>query len=162
MAIVVLTGPAASGKNTVSHILAKKRNRCAVIDVDLVRWMYLQRHKAPWDGEEGKEQQRLGVENSAGLAQNFARNDIDAILLDVVVDETAKLYKKYLPQAKIILLMPSYEEALKRFSQRPPTITEEEFKMLYAWQEKLTIYDKKIDNTTLSVEKTASEINSLL
>ena len=110
MAIVILTGPAASGKNTVASILAKKRERCAVIDVDLVRWMYQQPHRAPWDGEEGKAQQGLGVENSIELAKNFVRNNIDVILLDVVIDETAKLYRERLPEAKIIFLMPSRSE----------------------------------------------------
>lgn len=55
--VLILTGPAGAGKNTVAHEFAKKREKCAVIDIDLVRWMVLQPHKAPWEGEEGMKQQ---------------------------------------------------------------------------------------------------------
>ena len=162
MSVLILTGPAASRKNTISQILAKKRQECAVIDVDLVRWMYRQPHKAPWEGEEGKIQQKLGVENAILLAKNFLKNNLDVIIIDVIVDETAKLYKVNLPEAKIVLLMPTYEEAHKRFTERPHTITNEEFDMVYKWQEQLTIYDEKIDNTNLTAEETAEALEKLL
>ena len=55
--------------------------------------MYVQPHKAPWDGEEGKSQQILGVENACLLAKNFIKNKIDVVILDVITDETANLYK---------------------------------------------------------------------
>ncbi|OHB17206.1 MAG: hypothetical protein A2749_02885 [Parcubacteria group bacterium RIFCSPHIGHO2_01_FULL_45_26] len=93
--------------------------------------MYVQPHKAPWDGEEGKSQQILGVENACLLAKNFIKNKIDVVILDVITDETANLYKKNLDDVKIILLMPSYEETQKRFKDRPHTISDEEFTMLY-------------------------------
>ncbi|HEY5601332.1 MAG TPA: hypothetical protein VIK81_04595 [Patescibacteria group bacterium] len=161
MPILILTGPAASGKNTISQFLSKKREKCAVIDVDLVRWMYFQPHKAPWDGEEGKVQQKFGVENACLLAKNFLKNGIEVIILDVIVNETIKLYREYFPEAKIIMLMPSFEETKKRFSRRSHTITEEEFKMVYKWQEDLNGYDEKIDNTNLTAEESADKLNSL-
>ena len=105
MSITILTGPAASGKNTISKILAKKKERCAVIDVDTVRQMYVQPHKAPWDGEEGKAQQRLGVENTCLLTKNYSQQNIDVVILDVLTDGTANLYKKNLGEVKIILLI---------------------------------------------------------
>ena len=40
MGVVVLTGPAAAGKNTIANLLARKRDKGADIDVDLVRWMH--------------------------------------------------------------------------------------------------------------------------
>lgn len=161
MNIIILTGPAASGKNTIAKILARKIERCAVIDVDAIRQTYVHPHKAPWDGAEGKSQQMLGVENACLLAENFIKNNIAVVILDVITDETANLYKKNLGEVKIILLMPSYEEAKKRFKERPHTISDEEFKMLYQWEEDLTIYDEKIDNTELSAEETAEKINLL-
>ena|SRR3989344_990438 len=162
MSIIILTGPAASGKNTIAKILAQKREKCAVIDVDTVRQMYIQPHKAPWDGQEGKYQQILGVENACLLAKNFTKNKIDVLILDVVTDETANLYKKNLGEVKIILLMPSYEEAQKRFKDRPHTISDEEFTMLYKWEEDLTVFNEKIDNTALSAVETAEKVNLLL
>lgn len=160
MSITILTGPAASGKNTISKILAQKKERCAVIDVDTIRQMYVQPHKAPWDGEEGKAQQLLGVENTCLLAKNFVKNNIDVVILDVITDETANLYKKNLGEVKIILILPTFEEAQKRFNRRPPTITNEEFKMIYQWEENLTVFDQKIDNTALSAEETADKLSA--
>lgn len=161
MNVSILTGPAASGKNTISQAFAEKRNKCAVIDVDIVRWFYRQPHKAPWDGEEGKEQQKFGVENACLLAKNFVNNNVDVVILDVVVNETAKIYKELLPEAKIVLLLLSYEETLKRFQERPHTITQEEFNLVYQWQKELTVFDEKIDNTQMNVEETAERLNEL-
>ena len=159
MNILILTGPAAAGKNTISNILAKKREKCAVIDVDMVRWMYRQPYIAPWeDAEEGKEQQKFGVENACLLAQNFIKKGLDVILLDVVVDETAKLYREQLPDAKIVLLLPTFEEAHSRFLNRHKSILEKEFKIVYDWQMAFTDYDEKIDNTNLSVEETVEKL----
>lgn len=159
MAILILTGPSASGKNTISQILAQKREKCAVIDVDLVRWMYRRPHKAPWDGDGGMIQQKIGVENACLLAQNFIKNRLDVVILDVVVTETAALYRSLLPEAKIILLMPSHEETLKRFKSRPHSITDDEFELVYEWERQLTDFDKKIDNTDLTAEQTAALLN---
>ena len=161
MSTIILTGPVASGKNTISKILAQKKKRCAVIDVDAVRWMYIQPHKAPWDGDEGRSQQMLGVENACLLAKSFSKNNIDVVILDVITDETANIYKKNLERVKIVLLMPSYEKAHERFVQRAPAISEQEFKMIYGWQEALTVYDEKIENTDFSPEEAAGKINFL-
>jgi len=161
MSITILTGPAASGKNTISKILAQKKERCAVIDVDAVRQMYVQPHKAPWDGEAGKTQQLLGVENACLLAKNYSQQKVDVVILDVLTDETANLYKKNLGEVKIILLMPAFAEAQKRFKERPPTITDEESKMLYEWEENLTVFDEKIDNTALSAQETVDKISAI-
>ena len=161
MNITILTGPAASGKNTIAKILAQKRKKCAVIDVDTVRHMYVHPHKAPWDGEEGKVQQLLGVENTCLLAKNYSQQNVDVVILDVLTDETANLYKKNLSEVKIILLMPAFAEAQKRFRKKSPTITDEEFKMIYEWEENLTVFDEKIDNTTLSAEETADKIAAI-
>lgn len=160
MGVLILTAPVAAGKNTISQLLAQKRQKCAVIDVDLVRWMFIQPHKAPWDGEEGKIQQKLGVKNAIILTKNFVEKGADVVVLDVLKDDTAKLYREALPEAKIVLLMPSYDEAYKRFLNKPQTISDAEFKMVYEWQENLTIYDNKIDNTFLSAEETAEKLNS--
>lgn len=73
MSVIILTGPPGAGKNTVAQIIAMGKNKCAVIDVDLVRWMILQPHKAPWEGNAGKNQQMLGVRNACLLAKNFLK-----------------------------------------------------------------------------------------
>src|SRR3990167_6380131 len=96
MKLLILTGPAGAGKNTIAELAAKKREKCAVIDVDTIRWFLRNPHKAPWEGEEGKTQQFLGVKNACTLAENFLKENCDVIILDVINDETAKLYRELL------------------------------------------------------------------
>ncbi len=162
--VLVLTGPAGAGKNTVAHELAKKREKCAVVDIDLVRWMVLQPHKAPWEGEEGQKQVLLGVKNGLMLAKNFTDEGYDVVILDVISDEIAAIYKNKLEvlNPKIVLLLPSFEEIKKRNSSRPPRLTEGRIKYLYEMEEKLTLYDKKIDNTNLTPEEVAEELSKFM
>lgn len=160
MKVLILTGPAGAGKNTVAQIFAKKRERCAIIDVDIVRWMLLQPHRAPWDGEEGGRQQVLGVKNACLLTSNFVQNNSDVVILDVLSKETFRIYKKELGKfnLKIVLLLPTFEEIQKRNKMRPLRITEDEIALLYKSQEALQGYDEKIDNTNLSAEEVATDL----
>ena len=163
MSILILTGPAGAGKNTVATILAKKRIRCSIIDVDTVRQMLVYPHKAPWDGEEGHRQQILGVENSCALAKNFVQNDCDVLILDVLSNETLTIYRKLLePYVHfVILLLPTFEEIKRRNATRPRMITDEEIEMLYKSQGILEGYNQKIDTTKLSAEEVAGKLNIL-
>lgn len=160
MTVLILTGPPATGKNTIAALLAKRLTRCAVIDVDIVRWMVLQPHKAPWNGEEGKAQQRLGVQNACLLAKSFIGAGFDVIILDVLIDETAHLYTTELKQfePKIVLLLPTFDEIKKRNSIRGKRITDDEVEMLYNWQKHLSVYDVVIDNSDLTAEDTAVQL----
>ena len=163
MRVIILTGPPGAGKNTVAQIIAKGRSKCAVIDVDLVRWMILQPHMAPWEGNAGKKQQMLGVRNACLLANNFLNEAYEVIILDVLTTDTAKLYKIQLQKnnVKIILLLPTYEEILRRNTLRPPRLKEDEVKMLYDQQKRFTEYDEIVDNTNLSSEETAQKVNTI-
>lgn len=89
--ILIITGPPAAGKSTVGPIIAGQLERCAVIDVDLVRAMVVQPHVAPWLSEEGLSQLRLGAENASALARNFVNAGFDVVILDVLTDETAQI-----------------------------------------------------------------------
>jgi len=126
-----------------------------------VRWMLLQPHRAPWDGEEGRRQQILGVKNACLLASNFVQNNSDVVILDVLSQETLQLYKKELAKfdLKIVLLLPTFEEIQKRNKMRLPCITEDEIALLHKSQEVLQGYDEKIDNTNLSLEDLAARLN---
>jgi guanylate kinase len=158
--ILILTGPPASGKNTIAALVARRRSRCAVIDVDIVRWMVLQSYKAPWDGKEGKAQQKLGVQNACLLAKNFSRAGYDVIILDVLTDETAQRYQAELSEftLKIVLLLPTLEEIKSRNADRGKRITDVEVEMLYNWQRQLSVYDAQIDNSDLTAAETADQL----
>ena len=83
--MLLLSGPTAAGKNTVAQQIARQRERCAIVDFDAVRAMFVHPHLAPWDGEAGAAQLLLGVEQVCGLAHGFARAGWDVIVLDVVM-----------------------------------------------------------------------------
>ncbi len=162
--VLILTGPAGAGKNTIAHSIAKIREKCAVIDIDLVRWMVLQPHKAPWEGEGGMLQVKLGIKNGCMLAKNFIEEGYDVIILDVISDETAEVYKKNLKEfdLKICLLLQNFEEIQKRNVIKRTALTEGRIKELYQMEENLTVFDKKIDNTNLSSEEVANEISKFV
>lgn len=164
MNVLILTAPTGTGKNTIAEILARKKERCVVIDVDLLRLMVRSPHKAPWQGEEGHEQQLLGVVNACILAKQFALKNFSVIILDVLSDETAKVYKANLAEFEhnLVLLLPNWEEIVRRNKTREAKLTHEELEMVYKQQTALKVYDEKIDNTAISAEDVANKLNLLL
>ncbi|MDO8593553.1 MAG: hypothetical protein Q7R59_01480 [bacterium] len=162
MGILLLTGPAGAGKNTVAEVVVKRRERCAIVDVDKVRWMLVQPHKAPWEGEEGQKQLELGIENSCFLARNFLRENCDVIILDVVTMETSGLYKRFLGNVgyKTILLLPSFEIVSERNHMRPERLSDERIRDLYQLESEFEDYNQKIDNSSLSSEEVAEKMLS--
>jgi len=164
MALIILNGPTGAGKNTISAIIAKKRTRCAVVDFDDIRKMFVKPHKTPWDGEEGLSQQLLGVNHACLIAQSFLENKFDVILLDVLSEETAKIYKdklrKYSP--KLIFILPSFDEIERRNTTRPPRLTNQELEMVYKEQAQLKTFDHKIDNSLMSADEVAGKVNKLM
>ncbi len=163
MKLLILSGPPAAGKNTIAGVFAKLLKRCAVIDVDALRWMVLQPHKAPWEGKEGEAQQLLGVQNACILAKNFLQQKFDVVILDVLSDKTAGMYQQELKEysPKTILLLPTYAEITKRNKMRPPRLKSEEIEICYKGQEAFMLYDEKIDNTNMTAEEVAKYLTTL-
>lgn len=165
MTIVILTGPAASGKNTIAQLLAQTGDRAADIDVDLVRWMYRKPHAAPWDGPAGITQMKLGVENACLLARSFAAHGLDIVVItDVVLNETVDIYRSELAGLNpvIVRLLPTWAESLRRLHGRKPTISDEEAQWVYETQENLRDFDVSIDNTHVAADEVVREIATFL
>ncbi len=162
--ILILTGPPAAGKNTTGSQLAARLPRCVVIDVDLIRSMVVQPHIPPWQGEAGMAQLRLGAQNACLLAQNFQQAGYDVVILDVLTDETASIYRRALQQfdAKIVLLLPALAEALSRNQKRGQILTDDEVRLLYGWQQQLHEYDQRIDNSEQPVEDVVTQLLSAM
>lgn len=158
--ILILTGPPAAGKSTIGSLLANKINRCAVIDVDMLRAMVVHPHTPPWEGNEGMAQLRLGAANACILAQNFNRALFHVVILDVLTDETARIYRHQLEQLdhRIVRLLPTLETALQRNQARGQILTDAEVQLLYAWQTELTDYDQSIDNSSLPAKEVAATL----
>ncbi len=157
MSLLILTGPPAAGKNAIASSYANLRERCAVIDVDLVRWMVVKPHLAPWEGEAGQRQHRLGIRNACALARNFLAEGFDVVILDVLSDELAQIYKDALASAapEIVLLIPTLAEIEKRNLERGARLTDEEVASLYESQHHFHAFDRKIDNTDLLATEVA-------
>ncbi len=165
--MVVLTGPAASGKNSVALAVAERVPPLAVVDIDAVRWMVVKPHVAPWEGEEGRRQHELGVRNGCALARQFVGAGFPALVLDVLTEEVAAVYRELLHDIglTIIQLLPAWHVVEARFIDRSrtlPSATLDEARLVYQWQTKLQDVDQRIDNTSLSVEEVAALITPMI
>ncbi|MFD7153426.1 hypothetical protein ACFV9C_02440 [Kribbella sp. NPDC059898] len=129
---LVLTGGPAVGKSATGRALAEGHPRCAYVDVDDIRQLVVSGAAAPWDDDEGLEQQRLGVVNACGIARNFLAAGIDVVIADVLTPETSELYKQNLPGCVIVHLRVGLPEALRRAASREAWLTDTEFRMLHA------------------------------
>ena len=145
----MITGPPASGKNTIGEMVARRRERCAAIDVSVVRRMAASDQRNAWEGEAGRLQQTLGVKNAASIARNFHDEGFDAVISDVVTDSTLDLYKKELGDIPIhvVLLLPSEEEIIARMLSRPDYLSRGEMSPIYDQQARFLEYDSKVDST---------------
>ena len=158
--IIVLTGPAAAGKNTIANLYAKKQKKGTDIDADLVRWMYRQPHVAPWENNEGIRQLELGSKHVALLSRAFHEEGCNVIISDVITDTSAKIYKDLLLDIGVVIvrLLPSWKESIRRLHERRHTITDEEAKWVYDLQENLTKFDLSFDNTNIPAEEIVDKL----
>ena len=117
-----------------------------MIDVDDIRQLVVAGHAAPWDGEAGLNQQRLGVENACDLARRFASSGIEVVIADVLTPQTAELYRARLSDVMIVHLRISLTEARRRAARRPVYLTDDEFERLHRQQPSdARLYDDVVD-----------------
>jgi hypothetical protein len=102
-----------------------------LIDVDDVRQLVLSGAAAPWEGEEGLRQQRLGVVNACTMASNFLKAGVEVVVADVATPDTVSLYREHLPECVVVRLTVSLPEALRRATSRRVWLTAEEFRLLH-------------------------------
>jgi hypothetical protein len=132
-----------------------------LVDVDDVRQMVVGGHAAPWEGAEGRAQQRLGVVNACGLARSFGRRGYDVVVVDVVSDETAALYRELLEEPLIVRLAVSYREAVRRARGREVFLTWEEFRMLYEQQAAMGAADRVVEVDGVAAERAGERLAEL-
>lgn len=164
MRVVILTGPPGAGKDTVAKALARSLERCAVVETDKLREMVISPYRKPWEGEEGKQQHRLGSQNASLIAKSFLEQGFAVVITDTISDNIAELYQRSLSsfQPLIIQLLPTFEEIKRRNKQKRTGLDEKEIAMAYEFQRGLTKYGVRIDNTSLSPNSTLEKIRRFL
>jgi hypothetical protein len=103
------------------------------------------------------------VKHACMLAKSFLTEGYEVVLLDVVWADLGPIYHQELVghYPRIVRLMPSWDESLRRLHGRSQTITDAEAQWVYTTQQLLQHYDYTLDNTTLSPEAVAAWIASL-
>ncbi len=119
--VCLITGPAGSGKSSVSKALAKKFERSAVIEVDTLRGMIKGGYVRPWPHtEEVDLQLSLSAKNACDMANNLLEKGFSVFIDDVVGRKLLEQYSNFFKDKnfKAFLLLPSLEALLARFDNR--------------------------------------------
>ena len=162
--ICLITGPAGSGKSSVSKALAKKFEHSALIEVDTLRHMIKGGYVRPWPHtEEVDTQLLLSTENACSIADNFLEKNFTVFIDDVVGKKLLEKYSDHFKDKdfKTFLLLPSLESLLVRFDNRG---YDQELRLRTAELHKRFL-DKKntlnwqvIDSSNHTLEETVDEI----
>ena len=162
--MLLLTGPTAAGKNTIARALAMRCERCAVVDFDLIRVMFVNPHCPPWMGEEGHAQAILGAELASRVALGFHHAGWKVVLLDVITNDVYPAYAKALEAVPftVVQILPALDENQRRFDARGPVLTQDEFVRVHERQRQFRYASRVIDNTRLAAEIVAAELEQYL
>lgn len=119
--VCLITGPAGSGKSSVSKALANKFERSAVIEVDKLKEMIKGGYVKPWPyTDEVDLQLSLSAKNACDMANNFLEKGFNVFIDDVVGRKLLEQYSNFFKDGnfKAFLLLPSQEALLVRFDNR--------------------------------------------
>jgi predicted kinase len=159
---LILSGGPAVGKSVTARVLAQGREKCAFIDVDDVRQLVVAGGAAPWQGSDGRDQQRLGVANACALARNFVAAGFEVIVVDVLTPKTCDLYRRDLPECVVVHMTVTWPEAMRRAASRKVWLTDDEFRMLH---ESDSAHppdsDYRISVDALTIQSQADEVEEL-
>lgn len=114
--LYILTGPSGVGKSTVTHKLAEKIGKCAIIEGDEIYHQVYGAEK-PW--LEGNHLEVMW-KNILDLARNYLDANIDVIFNYIISDESLEKIKKALAkyEIKFVVLMAALETIIKRDEER--------------------------------------------
>ncbi len=166
--VCLITGPAGSGKSSVSKALAEKFERSAVVEVDTLRAMVKGGYVRPWPyNEEVDLQLSLGAKNACNMATNFLEKGFNVFIDDVVGRKLLGQYTEYFNDKnfKAFVLLPSAESLLKRFDDRGDNqeLRERTIELHKKFLEKKEVLNwQVIDSSNQTLEETVKEIYGLI
>lgn len=162
--VILITGPAGSGKSSVANELAKKFERSAVIEVDTLRGMIKSGYVRPWPHtDEVDSQLSLSAKNACGLANNLLEKGFNVFIDDVVGKKLFEQYSNFFMDRnfKAFLLLPSPEALLARFDNRGANdeLRERTAELHKKFSDKRDQLNwQTIDSSEQSLEETAEQI----
>jgi hypothetical protein len=158
---LLLTGPPAVGKSAAARLLAARRQRCAVLEVDDLRQLVTSGAVAPWVPGEGEAQHLLAARNACSLAESFLAAGFDVVLTDVVPPAPAEVYRGAPHPPLVVRLDASLLETRRRAGTRPVHLTREEFEEVHAAAQGWPAADAVINADPLSLEELVEAVDDL-
>jgi uncharacterized metal-binding protein YceD (DUF177 family) len=132
------------------------------VDVDDVRHLVVAGHAAPWEGDEGIGQQRLGVLNACDLVRSFMDSAIEVVVADVLTPATLALYRERLPRCLVLRLTASLPVVLQRAATRTVGLTQAQVRARHqAEADDPPVADETIDVTTLNAREQVEAVERI-
>lgn len=162
--IIVVTGPPAAGKTTLARYWARLSSRCAVVDIDALRWMTIGAYRpgrAPWETHHPRLQYRIAVESGCSLARTLRRRGFSVLITDSTHPQFARLYLHLLRSSlsAVVAIVPPLPVILRRNRQRDNDLNGTRVKQLHDdYANVREIASIVIDNTGIKPSALASRL----
>lgn len=161
---IYITGPAGSGKSTISELLSDKIEKTLLLDLDKLRVFFKNPHLAPWDGEMGLEQYEISLNAALELAIAALTADYTVIFNDVppkalYLDKIKGKVREF--STCFVRLNISVADSKERDHQRGMYLSESEIEVIHGWIDSLDddAFDLQFNSALETPEKVAENIH---
>lgn len=162
--LYIITGAPGVGKSTISREIAKKCEKSALIEGDIIYHLVCGGYKSPW--EKGSHL-KVFWKNCIDLICNFLNNGYDVIFnyiidrekIEELKNEFRKIYGNSL-EIKFVILMADEKIILKRDKQRPEEAQMKERVLVLLENFKNQKFDRQniLDTSNISIIEKVEEI----
>jgi len=163
--VLSITGPAGSGKSTISNKLAEKLPNSVNIDIDSIKHFVVSNFiydKSP----EGIKQWELLGKNTGEVAHNFFESGYNLIINGYINLPAWGVLTNYVSLTHKILLLPDIDVAVERDARRDDQRKqgEESVKDHHNYFSSESFYDDftKIDSSKLTEDETVDKVLALI
>ena len=160
--VLVITGPAGSGKTTSARQVAKLVDKCVNIDVDHVKHFIVSGFIYDHSSSEGIKQWELLGDNIGLLAHNFIDAGYNVIINGFLDEISWTSLQKHVDFTNKVLLLPALDTVLQRDAGHDAEVAmgDEAVKEHHDYFSTNTFYDDfvKLDTTSHTVDETVQKI----